>query len=364
MMLNDIWEKNKPLFKEIIALSKSNTALFTAICTLTASVLMFWLNALEFALQIGYYHFKLNIPIAFLGSIHMDNIPISFVFGIIIFILLFQYSSVISKAYIECKPGKYLFSIAKSTLLFFSLFVSLVLILSQFLYGNIKGILTTHFFFSLFSAICFCFVISFLVLCIIFYVIYRDQSDAAQIEHSKKKIASYKQKKEQLISAKWRRDKRLKQCDKKIKTFCANKTEAEERIRKKLNIDKEKKTYHILKDFLISASTSFAFLFIAIFVLGILLCNSNNEFNLIYTDSHPFTEQIIAELNTDTHEVSDNDNVNGLVELFRNEEHIVIAPCIYSESKDEITIYTTYQHVLPVENSTYVRKDFNHLSIQ
>lgn len=354
MKMKNFLEKDYPLLQDIFCFAKEHTALFLGIWAALATMAMFALNSLEYAYRLGYYHYMFNVPQKYLGTIHASGVPASFVFGVVVSVILIVYSSAAWNAYIEYRSGKFFLKVAASITAFYIVvmsipFLKIVITENVILdFGTAVYFLATALFLATITLVFLnCFVIAFLF----------NKSDTDKLERIKNGIETVQKKKEKVNAKKHVKKFRLCHLKKKEKEFDERKQKLEKRI-KKNNVhvaeEKQEKTYITLQIDAYILIVTYALVFVALIFSGIFSAAMNEDFEIIYTDNIPFNEQITTKL--------DKSDINGLVALYQYEDKVIVSPCRYSN--DKITICSTVQKVISIENVTFEHMRFQNWSNQ
>lgn len=239
--------------------------------------------------------------------------------------------------------------------------IILLSLFSSLGYHNLIETLTSdkQFFPSVLRLTLFLFTIMMVVLIILFLCTYSCQSDGDRVKHYNLKLQHAEKNQFNRLTVLF---SKIPLLGKQLNPVCRYQRkidEANARLEQYEEKDAEN-PYITAKKTIVCAAICFALLSFLCQGFGLLFAQQTTNFKLIDTDQAVFSQRIMDELDKKT----ENDEVIGLVQLCQNEEHIMIAPCIYSESEGEITIYTAYQHVMPVENTSFVHKSFQYKSIQ
>lgn len=350
MKPKDFLEEDYPILQDIFRFAKEHTALFLGMWAALATAVMFALNSLEYIYQLGYYHYGLNVPQVYLGAIHTSNIPFSVVCGVVGFVILSLYSYAAWNAYIEYRFGKFILKVVAAITVFFLLIIGTPLI---------KEIILEKMIPDFWETVYFCVNVLFLVVvtlaglnCLTIGTLL-SASDTDKLERIKNGII-WIDKEKQKVNTKVCKKIRLCHLKKTEKKLNEKQQKLEEQMQdNSVHVAKEKpkKKHTILRIAAYSLIVTYTLTFGVLPFVGISEAMMNDEFEIIYTDNISFTDQ--------NQEKLDNPDINGLVKLYQYEDKVIASPCTYTD--DKITIYSAVQHVIPVENITFVHMRFqNH----
>lgn len=354
MKMKDFLEKDYPLLQDIFCFAKEHTALFLGIWAALSTTVMFALNSLEYVYQLGYYHYGFDVPQAYLGAIHATGIPFSFVYGAVVAIFLIIYSNMAWNAYTEYRFGKFILKVAAIVTVFY-LYIMGMPFFNELIAR--KVVLDFGIAFHFLKYILFLVVFTLVILNWFTIFSLLSESDTDKLGRIENEIKSVSNKQEKITKAKYAktiRSNHLKKRKKILEKKKVNLVKKTKDINTHTVEEKPKKIHIVLRIAAYSFIVTYALIFIVSPFVGISQAAMNNEFEIIYLDNTSFSDRI------ENH--ADYSDINGLVKLYQYEGKVVASPCTYTD--EEITIYSTVQHIIPVEDATFVHMKFLHHNIR
>lgn len=347
MKVRELLEKDYPYEKDIRHFAKEHTALFLGICAALATTAMFVINSLEYAYKLGYYHFGFNVSQVYLGEIRATSIPFSVVCGVVGFIFLIMYANMAWNAYLEYRLKKFILIVSLVIVLFY-LYITGIPFVNELMVKKIVPDfrMTVYFILEILLLV----VLTLILISVFAICIILNKTDSDKLKRIKNGIKWVDEKKNK--TRKICKKIRSNYLDKKAKKLEKKQIELERKIQGNIahTVKGEPQKLPIFLRWVIFAIViTYTIAFILLPMFGILHAAMNDEFEIIYTDS----------ISSDQETQLDSD-INGLVKLYQYDDKVIASPCTYTN--DKIIVYTAIQHVVHVEDITFVHKRFpNHL---